>query len=127
MTNPTHAPTVEVRQSPYHGRGLFASVPFGAGEVIGTYPLLVLSASDTAALRDTRLYHYVFHVDEDDTGAMRAAIAFGAISMCNHSSDANADFVVDAEAQTVTLTSRTAIPAGTEILIDYEEFADVAV
>ena len=55
---------------------------------------------------------------------MRAAVAFGLISMCNHSPDANGDFAVDAEAQTVSLSARKPIPAETEILIDYEEFAD---
>lgn len=92
--------------------------------MIGSYPLLILSHEDTAIVRNTRLYHYVFFVDENDTGSMRAAVAFGVISMCNHSPDANTDFTVDAVAQTVTLTASRAIPVGTEILIDYEEFAE---
>ncbi len=126
LTDP-HASPVEVRQSPVHGRGLYAAVPLVAGAMIGTYPLLILNEADTAAVRATRLYHYVFYVDENAAGEMRAAIAFGPISMCNHSPDANADFAVNAEDQTVTLTSRCAIPAGTEILIDYEDFAEQAI
>ena len=55
---------------------------------------------------------------------MRAAVAFGEISMCNHSRKANADFTIDASARTVTLTARQAIAPDDEILIDYEEFAD---
>ncbi len=121
------ASPVEVRQSPFHGRGLFAAVSFDAGDRIATYPLLILSREDTRAVRQTRLYHYVFYVDEDESGEMRAAVAFGLISMCNHSPDANADFTVDAEAQSVTLTARSDIPEGSEILIDYEDFADEAI
>ena len=66
----------------------------------------------------------LFYVDEDAAGTMRAAVAFGEISMCNHSPQANADFVVDGAAQTVTLSARHALQPGDEILIDYEEFAE---
>lgn len=119
-----YASPVEVRTSPFHGRGLFAADSFEAGDMIAAYPLLILSVEDTAAIRDTLIHHYVFHVDEDAEGRARAAVAFGPISMCNHSADANADFTVDATAQTVTLTARSAIPQNTEILINYEEYAD---
>lgn len=127
MATSTGGTRVEVRTSPLHGRGLFASTDIPAGALLGVYPLLILSQADTAQLKPTRLYHYVFYVDEDEAGAMRAAVAFGKISMCNHSRDANADFYVDGEAETVTLTSRIALKEGDEILIDYEDFADEAV
>lgn len=117
---------VEVQTSPLHGRGLFASVEIPAGALIGAYPLLILSHEETEALKATRLYHYVFHVDERNDGMTRAAVAFGVISMCNHSTEANAAFHVDADRQEVTLTARRAIQAGEEILIDYEDFADEA-
>ncbi len=96
------------------------------GATIGVYPLLILNHDDTERLKSTRLYHYVFYVDELADGATRAAVAFGEISMCNHSPHANADFEVDASAQTVTLTARTAISADDEILIDYQDFAQEA-
>ncbi|MEQ3649393.1 SET domain-containing protein-lysine N-methyltransferase [Hyphomonas sp.] len=123
MEKPGYTSPVEVRQSPFHGRGLFAAVSFEAGDLIATYPLLILSQEDTAAIRGTQIHHYVFYVDEDEQGEMRAAVAFGLISMCNHSPDANAEFTVDANAQTVTLSAGTNIPTDAEILIDYEEFA----
>jgi uncharacterized protein len=124
MPHPAHASSVEVKTSPFHGRGLFAAAPFKAGEVIAVYPLLILSHEDTATVRSTLLHHYVFFVDETADGVMRAAVAFGEISMCNHSPESNASFVVDAAAQTVTLSARVALPVGTEILIDYEDFAE---
>ena len=121
------ASLVEVKQSPLHGRGLYAAAALTAGSVIGSWPALILSAEDTAAVRATRLYHYVFYVDETPEGAMRAAVAFGPISMCNHSTEANAVFAVDADAMTVTLTAARDIGAGEEILIDYGDFATEAV
>ncbi|MBI1400384.1 SET domain-containing protein-lysine N-methyltransferase [Hyphomonas sp.] len=126
MLAPDKRGRAEVRTSPLHGRGLFASRLIPEGGVIGVYPLLVLSHEDTATLKSTRLYHYVFYVDERADGAIRAAVAFGEISMCNHSPAANAEFEVDAVAQTVTLTASADLPAGTEILIDYQEFAEEA-
>ena len=48
-------------------------------------------------------------------GAVRAAVAFGKISMCNHSPQANADFYVDAAAETVTLNTRIALKAGDDV------------
>lgn len=123
MEKPGYASPVEVRQSPFHGRGLFAAVSFEAGDLIATYPLLILSQEDTAAIRGTQVHHYVFYVDENEQGQMRAAVAFGLISMCNHSPEANAEFTVDADAQTVTLSAGTNIPVDAEILIDYKEFA----
>lgn len=126
MTTSSGGARVEVRTSPLHGRGLFASTDIPAGALIGVYPLLILSHDETAHLKATRLYHYVFYVDEREDGAMRAAVAFGNISMCNHSQEANCSFFVDAEAETVTLTTRITLREGDEILIDYEDFADEA-
>jgi SET domain-containing protein len=127
MTTSSGGTRVEVKTSPLHGRGLFASSDIPAGALLGVYPLLILSHKDTEQLKSTRVYHYVFYVDEREDGAVRAAVAFGEISMCNHSPQANADFYVDAAAETVTLTTRVALKAGDEILIDYEDFADEAI
>lgn len=127
MLPENQASLVEVKQSPLHGRGLYAAVPIPSGTVIGTYPLLILSAEDTERLKATRVYHYVFFVDETPEGAVRAAVAFGPISMCNHSRDACARFTVDSITATVTLAAARDIAAGEEILIDYEDFADEAI
>jgi SET domain-containing protein len=127
MLPENQASLVEVKQSPLHGRGLYAAQHIPSGTVIGIYPLLILSEADTAQVKGTRLYHYVFYVDETAEGAMRAAVAFGPISMCNHSPEANAAFTVDAKDSTVKLSAGTDIAAGAEILIDYGDFADEAV
>jgi hypothetical protein len=115
-----------IATSPMHGRGLFAARKLTSGETLGVYPLLILEMDEVEALKATRLYHYVFFIDEPEPDRMRAAVAFGAISMCNHSGDANAAFTVDAAKQTVTLKSRKPISRDEEIFIDYEDFADEA-
>jgi hypothetical protein len=127
MSPKNQASLVEVKQSPLHGRGLYAAAPVSAGTSLGTWPILILTNEDTARLKDTRLYHYVFYVDENEAGAMRAAVAFGAISMCNHSTEPNAGFKVTVADATVTLTATSDLLEGDEILIDYGDFAAEAV
>lgn len=127
MSPKIQASYVEVKQSPLHGRGLYAVASVPSGTIIGTYPVLILSEADTTQLKQTRLYHYVFYVDETSEGEMRAAVAFGPISMCNHSAAPNAAFSVDASDASVTLTACRDITAGDEILIDYGDFAAEAV
>ena len=120
------AAPVFVSQSTRHGRGLFAARSFSPGETIGVYPILILSIEEVRQIRGTRIYDYLFFVDEDESEQMRAAVAFGPISMCNHDADANAGFTLDAESRTVILSAATAIAAEDEIFINYEEFADDA-
>lgn len=127
MSSKLEGARAEVRTSPLHGRGLFAARPLPEGTEIGRYPLLILSHEDTERLKATRLYHYVFYIDERADGAVRAAVAFGEISMCNHSPEANAAFEVDADLAEVILTAATDIAPGAEILIDYEDFAEEAI
>ncbi len=116
-------PILDVRDSPLHGRGIFARTRCPKGSRLGTFPLLILTGDDTRAIRYTKLYNYLFYVDEDDNGAMRGGIAFGFVSMCNHSAEPNADFEIDIAACQVRLTARRDIDEDEEILIDYGDFA----
>lgn len=118
---------VHVAHSALHGRGLFASAAIPVGTRLLQCPLLILSANDTDRLATTRLHHYVFWVRDEPGGQPIHAVAFGLISMCNHSPTPNAFFEVDETTETVTLTAGTDIAMGEEILIDYEDFAVQAV
>ncbi len=118
---------LEVADSPLHGRGLFAVKAVPAGQCLAVSPLLILEADEVEALKATRLYHYVFHVADLPDGRMQAGVAFGPVSLCNHSSAPNAAFRVDGISASVVLTSIRAIWAGEEILIDYGDFAGEAV
>jgi uncharacterized protein len=126
MSASSAQPHIIVRTSPVHGRGLFAFREISPGHLIGFFPLLILSPEETAKIKQTRLYHYVFYVDEDASGAIRTAVAFGEISMCNHSPKPNAFFEVNAETMEVGLFADRRIAEGEEILIDYEDFAEEA-
>lgn len=112
-----------IAPSATHGRGLFADEDIQAGDIIGEFPLLILSSAETEAIKRTRLYHYIFWVADDPAGGVTSAVAFGAISMCNHSPSANADFKVLVDDTIVRMSAKTNIPCDAEIFIDYEEFA----
>lgn len=112
--------------SSLHGRGLFAARAFAAEELIGEYPLLILSIEDVQQIRGTRIHDYLFFVDEDEDEQMRAGVAFGPISLCNHDDDANARFEVQIAAETVRLIAVRPIGEGEEIFIDYVDFAEIA-
>ena len=117
-------PLVEVRESSHHGRGLFVRRDVPAGQILLVSPLLILSPEDSAVINTTRLGNYVFWVDEVVEGQPRLAVGFGPISMCNHASEPNCLFTVSTETRDVTLRSAVPLSAGTEILIDYEEYQD---
>ena len=111
--------------TPDRGRGLFAARPFAAGEVIGRYAALPLSAREVQAIRGTRAYDYVFWVreaPEHGPEAFDAALALGAISLCNHSRRASASFEVSPDGLYIVQTAARAIPAHGEITIDYGDF-----
>ena len=115
---------LSVASSSVHGRGLFAARAFQAGQALSVCPLLILSPDEVDALKATQVYNYIFHVADTPDGRMQAGVAFGPISLCNHSTVPNATFQVNGAEGYVVLTSTRAIRAGEEILIDYGDFAE---
>jgi len=110
---------VEVRRSPIHGRGLFAAAAIRKNALIAAAPLLIFTASDTRRILKTRLGHYIFWIDETAKGDWICAVAFGPISLCNHSPKPNAWFEIDEENEEVLLHAARGVRAGEEITIDY--------
>ncbi len=107
MEKPT--PDIEVRESPIHGRGLFATRAFEAGELIGTYE----------GARATENGTYVLWVEDVD-GSFYGVHGENELRYLNHSSDPNADF--DDE----LLYAARCIDVGEEICFHYgEDWVDV--
>jgi hypothetical protein len=116
---------IEVRSSPIHGRGAFASGAIRRGELFHTAHLLVFDCEQSAALEKTAAANYVFHVEDcpDDPNSDMTGIALSPISFVNHDRKCNASFEVNAGSLTVTFTALRDIEAGEEITIDYGDFA----
>lgn len=97
------------------GRGLLAAAPIAAGVLLDVAPVIPMTPADASA-PGTVLYDYPFRWDDPP---YVEAIALGAISMANHSADANARFETDIPLRVVRLFAARDIAAGEEITIDY--------
>lgn len=117
---------IEVRSSPIHGRGVFASRPIPGGAQFHTAHLLVFGTDQHAALQQTVASHYVFHFSDDPEGgdATITGLAMSPISFINHARNANCAFAIDKTAEQVSFTARRDIAAGEELTIDYGDFAE---
>jgi hypothetical protein len=112
-------PAIEIRRAPCKGRGVFARRPIAAGELIEAAPVVVLDAAEARHLDRTILYQYYFHWDGDADADGRSAVAFGTVSLCNHSSSPRARVERNYAEQTLDLLAVQPIAPGEEVTIDY--------
>lgn len=109
---PWLAPSIEMRPSPVHGRGLFAREPIAAGEPVIIWGGVIFTEADvnaglTRPGSTAQIDEGVYLADERDE--LEAADYF-----LNHSCDPN--LWLNDE---LTLTARRNIPAGEELTADY--------
>jgi hypothetical protein len=107
---------ITVGSSPGKGRGVFASRAIGAGEIIEEAPVIVLPGAEIEYLEQTVLqdYYFLWGADEKD-----AAILLGVCSLCNHSYEPNAVFVLRPESQTIRFVALRDIAVGEEVTTNY--------
>lgn len=116
---------IEVRKSPIHGFGVFATRDIAAGTLLCTYDGELISGDEAArrsAGRSRENPHapiYIFELDADrfidatDTGTENPA------RFINHSCDENCDAIFNALTQKIEIRAQRDIRAGEEISIDY--------
>jgi uncharacterized protein len=112
--NPPTKIYIDKSKIPDSGKGVFASVDIKKGEIIEVAPILVLEFSDFIDTKWNLLFEYYFWMDD------YVALALGYGSMYNHSKDANAEYKLDRENQTITFTAIKDIEKGSEILFNYK-------
>jgi SET domain-containing protein len=105
---------VHVELSPFHGRGVFATLPFADGDVIEECPVIVLPASEREQLDRTVVYNYYFAWSGGD-----GAIALGCGSLYNHSFKPNAKYETCTAEGVVRFTALVPIEACEEITVNY--------
>ena len=117
---------LKVSRSELHGQGCFATRDIPAGEVVGTSKVLVFPPEQTRHLFGTLLKNYLFYVADGDTAdaPFVSALALGPISFCNHSSEPNCDFELDAAEGEISLIARRTVRADEELTIDYGDYAE---
>ncbi|MCB0525902.1 MAG: SET domain-containing protein [Saprospiraceae bacterium] len=110
-----------VANSDTHGKGVFAGRDIEAGEVIEVCPILLFPKSELANVRQTVLDDYYFDWGEEGEWF---AFCLGYGSLYNHSYTPNAEYGMDFEEQTIDFYCIKDIPAGEEILINYNGDSD---
>lgn len=108
---------VEVRPSPRHGRGVFATRHIAGGEQVLACPALLLHPDDRAAVEGTPVAHVLVEWDDDGVGA----IPLGSVALLNHASDPNCELVT-AETETgptIEVWTQVPVRADEELTIDY--------
>ncbi len=110
-------PVLVIAPSDKGGKGVFASEPIPADTVIEISPVLVLSIKDRQEVEKTVLYNYIF--EWGDTKGEKACIAWGYLSMYNHSYHANCDYEMDLEEELMRIKTVRDIEEGEELFINY--------
>jgi uncharacterized protein len=117
-------PCWEVRPSPVHGRGVFASRKIAADEVVHVAPVLLFSEEEYDHLAETLLVDYVFEWHEGGV-----ALALGVGGLFNHDADANLRYELcdddDPARPAHSYVANRKIRAGEELTINYgDEYAE---
>ena len=98
------------------GRGIFATRNIASGERIEEAPVIVVPPEQIPHLAATVLDNYCFRWGAE---LEEVAIHLGLCSLCNHSYEPNAQFVLRLDRLAIEFIALRDIAAGEEIMINY--------
>jgi SET domain-containing protein len=104
-----------VRNTQSMGRGVFALAAVAKGELIGTFPTVLIEAAQRPALEDTVISQFWFLGERD------AALVMGFPELINHSDDANVahKFTKTPTGEVAEFRALRAISGGEQLFLDY--------
>jgi SET domain-containing protein len=111
-----HSNKIEVKDSPIHGRGVFATSDIQAGEVLEECHFFTLGHTQTSA-NDVSLYQVVFCWPMGNKECHAVVLGYGTIY--NHSDDNNATWDTDSGLRLYRFYATKEIKSGQEILTNY--------
>jgi SET domain-containing protein len=119
--------TTYIAASQIHGLGAYAQGRHEPGDLVDANPIHILHPDEVRHVLHTELKRYIFYLRESgadqDPDSCYALIAVGNISFCNHSDTPNCRFEIDETSSTISLYAERTIVDGTELSIDYGDFA----
>lgn len=102
--------------APGKGRGVFTRDMLPPRKIIEISSVLVMDTASRKLLDQTALHDYIF---EWGTEADQCCVAWGYISMYNHSYEANCEYFMDFDEGIITIKTVRKILPGTELTINY--------
>lgn len=114
-------PHIFFAPSALSGRGVFTSEPILEGTLIEICPVIIIPEAELPIIHQTTLHDYYFFWGEEEK---ECAIALGFGSLYNHSYDANAEYILDLEENTIDFYCVKDIEAGDEITVNYNGLPD---
>lgn len=111
-----HIPHLYISNTEDKGRGIFTAVALTPDDFIEACPIIKLPEAQLHLIDQTVIYDYYFQWKES---GYAGCLALGYGSLYNHSSEANARFIVDYVDEMIKIECQQEIQAGEEITIDY--------
>ena len=108
--------SVYIKKTKAKGRGVFTREPLEARTIIEIAPVIVMPKKDRALIDQTLLHDYIF---EWGNSREQCCMALGYIPLYNHSFEANCDYEMHFNRETITITTNRAIKQGEELFINY--------
>lgn len=109
-----HIDELFIREVNKKGKGIFCSRKIAKDEIIEVCPVIIIPQNQIELIHTTVLHDYYFLWNHH-----RAAIALGYGSLYNHSSHANAEYIMDFQENQLIIQAVKDIEADTEICINY--------
>lgn len=109
-------PYVYLKETVSKGRGVFTSKDIPEGTVVEISAVLVLTEEERAHVEKTILYDYIFEWGEE---GLECCVAWGYVSMYNHSYDASCEYEMDFYHRIITIRTLRNIKAGEELTVNY--------
>jgi SET domain-containing protein len=106
-----------IKKIPGKGRGVFTTITIPEGAIIEVAPVIEMSSADRVHLDQTLLHDYIFEWHPD--GQAMCCMALGYVPIYNHSNQANAEYLMDYAAKTISIVAMRTIQPFTEICINY--------
>ena len=110
-------PALYVAKTEKKGRGVYTSAIIEANIIIETAPVIVMNDTDRQLIDQTLLHDYIFEWQPD--GQNLCCMALGIVPIYNHSTQANCEYFMDYETQTIFIKTVRSIPQNEELTINY--------
>ncbi len=110
-------PGIEAVDIPGKGRGIRAKTDLPEGTCVERSAVIAMNAEARKLLDRTLLHDYIFEWPALESGA--CCVALGYLSLYNHATPSNCEYVMDYESATMSIHTMRAIARGEELSINY--------